>query len=206
MSDWKNMWDERYAKDEYAYGLLPNVFFAQQLDQLANGKLLLPAEGEGRNAVHAARSGWEVHAFDISEQAQEKAQKLAENNDVELHYQVGDLPDLDYEEESFDAIALVFGHFPADIRQDYHKRLIKLLKKGGVLILEGFDEQHLAYREKNPKVGGPKTEDLLFTKDEITETFQDFEIKRLEQAEVELKEGNYHDGTGHVIRFVGIKN
>jgi len=29
------------------------------------GKVLFPAEGEGRNAVHAAMLGWEVHAFDI---------------------------------------------------------------------------------------------------------------------------------------------
>ena len=55
----KDMWEERYAADEYAYGEEPNAFFKACLDGLpAPGRLLLPGEGEGRNAVYAARQGW----------------------------------------------------------------------------------------------------------------------------------------------------
>ena len=46
----KEMWDQRYAESEYVYGTNPNEFYKQVLDNLAPGKILLPAEGEGRNA------------------------------------------------------------------------------------------------------------------------------------------------------------
>ena len=49
----KDFWNERYDEESYAYGNSPNVFFKQQLDKLKVGSLLLPAEGEGRNAVYA---------------------------------------------------------------------------------------------------------------------------------------------------------
>lgn len=51
------------CRSRIAYGTEPNAFFKAQLDQLTPGRLLLPAEGEGRNAVYAAKKGWEVAAF-----------------------------------------------------------------------------------------------------------------------------------------------
>jgi hypothetical protein len=59
-----DFWNARYSAAEYAYGTEPNAFFKAQLDQLTPGRLLLPAEGEGRNAVYAAKKGWEVAAFE----------------------------------------------------------------------------------------------------------------------------------------------
>ncbi len=49
------MWDKRYAEEGYAYGKEPNKFLEEQLAKItAEGKALFAAEGEGRNAVHAA--------------------------------------------------------------------------------------------------------------------------------------------------------
>ena len=62
----KQFWDDRYSSGNYIYGTQPNRFFKEQIDKLEPGKLLLPAEGEGRNAIYAAREGWQVDAFDIS--------------------------------------------------------------------------------------------------------------------------------------------
>ena len=62
----KDFWNERYGAPEYAYGTEPNVFFKQELDGLKPGRLLLPAEGEGRNGVYAAEKGWSVSAYDWS--------------------------------------------------------------------------------------------------------------------------------------------
>jgi hypothetical protein len=57
-----NFWDERYADEEYVYGTTPNQYFKQELEKLTPGKILLPGEGEGRNAVFAATQGWKVTA------------------------------------------------------------------------------------------------------------------------------------------------
>ena len=62
----KEFWDSRYKSEDYAYGKEPNVFFADQIGNIPPGKLLLPCEGEGRNAVFAAALGWEVDAVDFT--------------------------------------------------------------------------------------------------------------------------------------------
>lgn len=73
-----DFWDERYSRDEFIYGEQPNEYLKQKLAQLAPGKALFAAEGEGRNAVFAAKSGWIVSAFDQSEAGKTKAKLLAE--------------------------------------------------------------------------------------------------------------------------------
>ena len=72
----KEFWNDRYAKETYVYGTSPNAFFKEQLRLLDVGTILLPAEGEGRNAVYAAKLGWDVYAFDYSAHAHHKAIKL----------------------------------------------------------------------------------------------------------------------------------
>ncbi len=62
----KAMWNERYQQDIYQYGINPNDFMAEQIPQLPIARILFPGAGEGRDAVFAAKLGFEVHAFDLS--------------------------------------------------------------------------------------------------------------------------------------------
>lgn len=202
---WVDRWNDRYSTDEFAYGEQPNNYLKEQLVQLETGTILFPAEGEGRNAVFAAKLGWEVSAFDISIEGKNKALQLAENNNVSIDYQVGELQELDYKAEQFDAIALIYAHFPSAIKSTYHKTLSNYLRKGGLLIFEAFSKQHLDYLAKNEKVGGPKEIDMLFSIEEIRADFENYEIIVLEEKEIELNEGLFHNGLGSVIRFVGRK-
>ncbi|KAB7531344.1 methyltransferase domain-containing protein [Flagellimonas olearia] len=202
---WLKRWDERYSNTAYAFGEKPNEYLREQLQKLEPGNILFAAEGEGRNAVYAAKLGWTVSAFDISTEGRKKALQLAEKNKVSLNYEVGQLPDLAYTEGQFDAIALIYAHFPASIKSAYHKLLSSYLRKGGTVIFEAFGKKHLPYREKNPKVGGPRDLESLFSIEELLEDFTDYEITELVEKEVELNEGLYHSGTGSVVRFVGRK-
>ena len=59
----KEFWDDRYSKNEFAYGEQPNNYLKEQLEKLQVGRILFPAEGEGRNAVFAATLGWKVSSF-----------------------------------------------------------------------------------------------------------------------------------------------
>lgn len=202
---WTNRWDERYASDEFAYGEEPNDYLKEQLNKLEAGKILFPAEGEGRNAVFAAKLGWEVSAFDISNEGQKKAFQLAEKNNVVIDYQVGELQTLGYTEGQFDAIALIYAHFPASIKSQLHKAFDNYLVKGGIIIFEAFSKNHLDYLAKNEKVGGPKDIESLFSIEEIKADFSNYEIIVLEEKVINLNEGLYHNGQGSVIRFVGRK-
>lgn len=51
-------WNDRYRAGEYVYGETPNKFLAEKLAGLKPGKILFPADGEGRNSVYAATLGW----------------------------------------------------------------------------------------------------------------------------------------------------
>lgn len=202
---WTKRWDDRYSQEEFAYGEQPNNYLKEQLEKLNAGSILFPAEGEGRNAVFAARLGWSVSAFDISIEGKNKAVRLAENNNVSIDYQIGKLENLNYTPEQFDAIALIYAHFPADIKSQYHKMLDKYLRKNGLIIFEAFSKKHIDYIARNEKVGGPTDINMLFSTDELRSDFSNYEIIELEEKEIELSEGLYHNGKGSVIRFVGRK-
>ncbi len=202
---WTERWNDRYSKDEFAYGEQPNNYLKEQLEKLHAGTILFAAEGEGRNAVFAAKLGWTVSAFDISVEGQRKALLLAETNKVTIDYQVGELQTLNYNAEQFDAIALIYAHFPADIKSSYHKTLDKYLRKGGIIIFEAFSKKHIDYISKNEKVGGPKEIEMLFSIDEIKSDFMNYDFEELVETKIELSEGLFHNGQGSVIRFVGRK-
>jgi len=202
---WTTRWNERYSREDYAYGEDPNLFLKEQLEKLPSGKILFPAEGEGRNAVYAATLGWEVHAFDISHEGQKKAMRLAEKKGVTIDYRVGELQTLGFQNGSFDALALIYAHFPPAIRSGLHRSLSELVRPGGVIILEGFSKKHLEYLAKDEKVGGPKDIESLFSIEEIREEFSGFEPIELIETEISLHEGEFHVGLGSVVRFVGKK-
>ncbi|KRD61561.1 methyltransferase [Flavobacterium sp. Root935] len=205
MNNWTKRWDDRYSSEEFAYGEEPNNYLKEQLEKLSPGTVLFPAEGEGRNAVFAAKLGWKVSAFDISEEGKNKAIKLAETNNVSIDYQVGELETLNFQPGQFDALALIYAHFPAAIKSEIHKQLDQLLREDGIIIFEAFSKKHLEYLAINEKVGGPKDIESLFSIEEIKSDFPNYEIIKLEEKEIELNEGLFHNGTGSVIRFIGRK-
>lgn len=73
---WTEKWNNRYSKPEFAYGEEPNNYLKENLINLPVGKILFPAEGEGRNPVFASKIGWKVTAFDISKEGQKKPSNL----------------------------------------------------------------------------------------------------------------------------------
>ncbi len=201
----KEFWDERYASEEFAYGEAPNEFIKEVLPEYEPCAILFPADGEGRNSVFAATLGYAVSAFDLSDSGKGKALKLAERKGVSLDYLVGSAADIQYKQHPFGAIALVFAHFSADVKQQYNQKMLNFLMQGGYVFFEAFSKQHLLCQEKYPKVGGPKDIDMLFSEEELQQTFVDFETILLETKEVELSEGPFHQGIGSVVRFIGRK-
>ncbi len=205
MGEWTEIWNDRFRAVEYAYGEEPNVYLREKLETLNPGSILFAAEGEGRNAVYATKQGWNVSAFDISIEGKNKAMLLAQKNNASIDYQLGRLDELPFVKEQFDAIVLIYAHFPAKIKSEYHKVIAAWLRKGGLIIFEAFSKNHLAYVQQDPNVGGPKELDMLFSIEEIRADFSDFEIIELTETVIELKEGLYHNGKGSVIRFYGRK-
>lgn len=201
----KDFWNARYQAEAYAYGVCPSMFFSAEISKWNPGKALFPAEGEGRNAVFAATLGWEVVAFDLSESGRDKALKLAAQSGVMIDYSVAALEEFDAEAASFDALVLVYAHFPAANRKAFHQKLAGYLKPGGLLLVEGFSKQHQQYQAVNDKAGGPKDLSMLFSKEELLEDFEGFDCRLLQDDVVQLNEGLYHVGESAVVRLVATK-
>jgi len=194
-------WEQRYREEGYAYGEQPNQLFKMFIDTHKPGKILLPAEGEGRNAVYAALKGWDVDAYDFSEKAVENALDFATQNKVSINYIHNSHTDLDRFEQCYDAIALIYAHVPNEMRQPFHQQLSSLLKPGGKFILEAFTTEQLGNSS-----GGPKDINMLYSLDEIESDFaRDFDFITLEAVEENLDEGKYHVGKANFIRMVAQK-
>jgi SAM-dependent methyltransferase len=202
----KEFWDERYRSEAFAYGEKPNEYLKESLARFTPGKILLPAEGEGRNAVYATQLGWHVFAFDQSKEGKNKALKLADKHKVNIHYDVCEFEEANYPPNEFDAIALIFAHFHADKKEAYHQKLIEWLKPGGVIILEAFSKKHIQFNSVNEKVGGPRDIGMLYSMEELKTWFKDFEFIELYETENELNEGLFHVGRGAVVRCMARKN
>ncbi len=63
----RSMWEQRYSADTYIYGTEPNDFLRDSVATLPRGTALCRAEGEGRNAMFLAPSGFDVHSVDLTE-------------------------------------------------------------------------------------------------------------------------------------------
>jgi SAM-dependent methyltransferase len=193
-------WDERFSSEEYIYGTDPNVFLKEQLVKLSPGKLLMLGEGEGRNAVYAAKMKWQVDAVDFSDQACIKALKLAATEKVKLNYTISDLINYKPKKNYYDAIGIIFIHLDKTEVEKIFASAKEALIKGGIVICEVFSKKQLGKTS-----GGPKVSDLLYSPDEIANMFKGLETIYLEECSVILDEGILHHGEANVIRYVGKK-
>lgn len=194
----KDFWNERYSLPEYVYGKEPNQFFRQEIDKLPAGHLLLPAEGEGRNAVYAAARGWQITAFDYSDAAMQKAMDLAKEKSVKINYIVSDFHTVSLPADHFDGLAVIFAHTP-DWKSVY-PQLFSLLKPGGTLILEIFNKKQMTKTS-----GGPKNPDMLLNAEELSGLLNGMSDVNIWEEETELFESQYHWGKADVTRCVAIK-
>ena len=213
-----NMWDERYRAHETVYGTTPNAFWASQLGVLAAGfaagsaasdvpgTAALPCDGEGRNAVAAAKAGWDVWSFDASEVGVKKSLDLAAEAGVSIRAEVGDAFEV-VPGAQFDVVGLVFAHMPADRREEFHRRAWSWVKPGGRLVVEGFHRDQLGLTS-----GGPKDVAMLFEETTLaSDLFQggsEADGRVLWQARCEqiLDEGPFHQGPAVTCQWVIEKN
>ena len=202
MPEYKSdFWDERFSVKEFIYGKEPNQFFKEQLDKITSpGKLLLPGEGEGRNAVYAATRGWFVDAFDQSTVARLKAEKLAKEKNITINYFTIDLDKFTPIKNKYDCAALIFIHLSPQVRTTFHKKVIDAIKPGGKIILELFSKNQFGKTS-----GGPQDLEMLSSVEEIKNDYNQLKTILVKEVNIDLAEGEKHSGEASVIRYVGEK-
>ena len=194
-------WNARFSGDGWAYGKEPNAWLAETIKP-GNGKALVPADGEGRNAVWIASQGYDTTVFDLSDVGKEKCSQLAKEKAVHVHYEVDDLTVRNFTSETYDLIACSWFHVPWDLFCEHYPRMLSSLKSGGEFICEGYHTSQMDMTS-----GGPKSLDLLWDLDEVMEVIgEGFNIIHAKVETVELDESDLHRGTAHVVRLHFIKN
>jgi SAM-dependent methyltransferase len=205
-----NVWDERYAGDDYHFGVEPNAFLASQRSLLKPGiACLAVADGEGRNGVWLAQQGLDVLSVDSSPVALAKARKLAQQRGVTLRFEQVDLiqnswpvlSNVEGGENRFDAVVAIFIQFaPPGLREQMFAHIKRSLKPGGLLLLQGYTLRQLEYR-----TGGPSQAENLYTETLLREAFSDMDILHLREHDDIIREGAGHSGMSALIDLVARK-
>ncbi|UCG98157.1 MAG: class I SAM-dependent methyltransferase [Burkholderiales bacterium] len=199
----RETWDARFAGDEYIFGTAPNAFLASQQSRLvAGGRALSVADGEGRNSVWLARQGMHVTAFDIAPRGVDKARALARQAGVTVEFHVSAVEDWAWTPDAFDVVAAIFVQFaPPAVRARMFAGMLRTLKPGGWLLLQGYTPRQLEYR-----TGGPPCAEHLYTPALLRQAFAGHEIVELREHDEVLAEGTQHAGLSALIDCVVRRN
>ena len=196
----RKMWEERYSTETYLFGTDPNEFLRDNVAQLPAGAVLCLADGEGRNAVFLAESGYEVHGVDLSPAGVAKALRLADQRGVEVDAVVGDLETFDLGTERWDAIVSIFAHMPPPVRRGLHARVVAALKPGGVFLLEAYTPTQVGRG-----TGGPSTVETTMSLGALREELVGLELIHVTELDREIVEGPGHTGVGSVVQVIARK-
>lgn len=198
--DHKQQWNTRYGTtDELLFGEEPNGFLRSQQGLLRPGMhALAVADGEARNGVWLAEQGLEVLSIDVSEMAHEKAARLAISRGVSIDLRLADALEWEWPAEKFDLVVAIFIQFAGpEERKVLFSGMKKALKKGGILLLEGYRPEQIGYG-----TGGPPFVENLYTEEMLRHAFSDFQILRLDSYDAEIHEGRAHSGMSALIDMV----
>lgn len=189
-------WDRRYAERDLVWSAGPNRFLVEQLEalELAPGRALDVAAGEGRNAIWLAEHGWTVTAIDFSRVGIGKAEEVGAGRGVDVMWLVGDVTVWEPPPRAFDLVLVFYLQLAEPDRRAAHARAAAAVAPGGVLLIVGHDRDNL---ERG--VGGPPSADVLLTTDgvraDLEGTGLTVEVARQVDRPVETEDG----GTSHAI-------
>ncbi len=202
-SDSTHFWNQRFNTPDYIFGKAANVYLQAQAKHhlKAGDTVLCVADGEGRNSVWLAKQGMQVDAFDLSEVALSKAVALANEEAVELDFNLASTDDWHWQPNQYDAVVGIFIQFadPA-MRVRLFAQMVSTLKPGGLLILQGYTPKQLEF-----KTGGPSILEHLYTEEMIRDLIGKLEVIDLRMYEEILSEGTKHTGMSALLGLVARK-
>jgi SAM-dependent methyltransferase len=130
----KAFWDSKYSTDEYVYTKDVNRFVKESLSDLAPGKMIDLAGGEGRNTVFFAENGWQAENIDLSSVGLEKCQRLAAERGVSDNVFTTQASALDFESKlsPVDLGVCAYLQIPQKDLEIAITRLVENILPGGV--------------------------------------------------------------------------
>ena len=186
----KAFWDSKYSSDEYIYTKDVNRFVKESCSDLAPGKMIDLAGGEGRNTVFFAEKGWQAENIDLSAVGLVKCEKLAKERDVQELVFTTNASALDFVSKlaPVDLGVCAYLQIPQDQLTVAITRLVENIKPGGVF----FGVWH-ALENLKDGFGGPQNPEVLPSEESMTALLSSLpvEIKFVtnRDGQVQTKEG-----------------
>jgi SAM-dependent methyltransferase len=186
----KAFWDSKYSTDEYVYTKDVNRFVKESLSDLAPGKMIDLAGGEGRNTVFFAENGWQAENIDLSSVGLEKCQRLAAERGVSDNVFTTHASALDFESKlaPVDLGVCAYLQIPQKDLEIAITRLVENILPGGVF----FGVWH-ALENLKGGFGGPQDPAVLPSTESMTKLLSSLPIEisfvTNRDGQVQTKEG-----------------
>jgi len=185
-----NFWDEKYSTDEYVYTKDVNRFVKESLSDLAPGKMIDLAGGEGRNTVFFAENGWQAENIDLSSVGLEKCLALAAERRVSDKVFITQASALDFESKlaPVDLGLCAYLQIPQKDLEIAITRLVENIRPGGVF----FGVWH-ALENLKEGFGGPQDPAVLPSTESMTKLLS---LLPLEISFVKNRDGQVQTSQG----------
>ncbi len=180
-------WNERYSATDLMWSAGPNQFVERWCADLAPGRAIDLAAGEGRNALWLAERGWDVTAVDYSSVAVDRMRQIAERRGVELTAEVADLTEYVPTPGGYDLVMIAYLHLGDTDLVPILGRAGAAVAPGGQFFLVGHDRRNL-----DEGWGGPSRLEVLTSPDQVVAALPD-ELT-IERAEVVERRVDTADG------------
>jgi 2-polyprenyl-3-methyl-5-hydroxy-6-metoxy-1,4-benzoquinol methylase len=160
----RDQWDERYGGDELVWTSTPNEFLVSEVADLAPGRAVDLACGEGRNAVWLAERGWSTTGVDFSSVGLAKAQRMAESRQVDVRWVELAVEDWTAPANGFDLVAVFYLQLPQPLRSVALTAAAASVAPGGTLLVVAHDHDNLTRG-----FGGPQDGAVLYSVGDVTD-------------------------------------
>lgn len=174
-------YEKWYEGDDYYWGTEPGSF----LDELISlcppskdKKVLDIGCGEGKDAVYMAEKGYDVSAFDLTENGIRKTIALAQTKGVKINAYVDDINTFDISEQydiiySTGTVQYLFD----ENKEDFFKKLEKITKSDGIVFINVFVEK--PFLELPPDWD---MEEKMWKSGELFTYFADWKFERIDEV------------------------
>jgi SAM-dependent methyltransferase len=192
-------WDERYRSADLVWSTTPNAFVVEEVADLAPGRVLDLAGGEGRNALWLAERGWDAELVEFSEVALGRARDLARERGVALATTSADVTAAPMLEPA-DLVLLCYLQLPEGPLAAALRHAASLVAPGGRLLVVAHERDNLEHG-----VGGPPDPAVLPSVGQVVAALDGsgLRIERAEQVRRPVvTEGRTRDAIDLVVRCI----
>jgi len=191
-------WNELFKDKEFQFEE-PEPLFVEFFDKYGKGKVLDIGCGRGRNTFYAGSKNTDVFGIDSAPDVVKFVNKKITDNQIKnIHIKEADFHSLPFEDATFDCVFSinVMNHGYLKELKNAFKESFRVLKSGGYCYFHGGNVEFLKQIKKEDSkevepntyvnIGVPDGDmpHHFFTKEELIDIFDGFEIVKFENVKI----------------------